>query len=140
VPPNYPVYHEGCGCNGRLRQKRKEIVHFSLSGGAPDCPVRPRTEGIYGLPNRAPMAPSCLGDIKWTPWIMEHYTKHPLNIIRCRNFALTHLVHCDRESSTSLSCNSIVLLLCAHSCLVCVLLLQLSLLCVLLFPLTLVFI
>jgi hypothetical protein len=36
--------------NGRLRQKRKEITHCSLSNGAPDCPVRPWTEGNQGLP------------------------------------------------------------------------------------------
>jgi hypothetical protein len=117
-----------------------EIAHCSLSSGAPDCLVRPWIEGNNGLPNRAPTAPSCLGAIKGTPRRMEQYTKHPLNILRCRDFEFTHLVHCDRESSTSLSCNSVVLLSCAHSCLVCVLLLQLSLLCVLLFPLTLVLI
>jgi hypothetical protein len=71
---------------------------------------------------------------------MEQHTKHLLNILRRQDFAFTHLVHCDREPSTSLSYNSVVLLSCARSCLVCMLLLQLSLLCVLLFPLTLVFI
>jgi hypothetical protein len=65
---------------------------------------------------------------------MEQYTKHLLNILRRRDFAFTHLVHCDKDSTTYLSCNSVVLLSCARSCLVCVLLLQLSLLCVLLFP------
>jgi hypothetical protein len=70
---------------------------------------------------------------------MEHNNKHPLNILQRRDIANTHLVHRDRDSSTSLSCNSTVLFR-ARSCLVCVLLLQLSLLCVLLFPLTLVFI
>jgi hypothetical protein len=71
---------------------------------------------------------------------MEQYTKHPLDILRRRGFTFTHLVHCDIDSSTFLSCNSIVLLSCARSCLVCVLVLQLSLLCVLLLSLTLVFI
>jgi hypothetical protein len=92
------------------------------SGGASDCPVRPQTEGNYGLPNRAPTAPSCLGAIKGTPRCMEQYTKHLLNILRRRDFAFTHPVHCDRDSSTFLSCNSVVLLSCARSCLVCVLL------------------
>jgi hypothetical protein len=105
-----------------------------LSGGVLDCPVHPRTEGNYGLPNGAPTAPSCLGAIKWTPRRMEQYTKHLFNILRRQDFAFTHLVHCDRDSSTFLSCNSIVPFLCARSCLVCVLVLQLSLLCVLLFP------
>ena len=61
--PDCPVCQGGRGCNGRLRQKRKEIVHYSLSGGASDCPVHPWTEGNYGLPNGAPAAPSCLGAI-----------------------------------------------------------------------------
>jgi hypothetical protein len=98
------------------------------------CPVRPRTEGNYGLPNGAPTAPSCLRAIKGTTRRMEQYTKHLLNILRRRDFAFTHLIHCDRDSSTFLSCNSDVLLSCARSCLVCVLVLQLLLLCVLLIP------
>ena len=128
--------HECRGCNGRLLQKRKEIGNRarSLSDGALDCPVRSLTESNYGLLNGAPTAPSCLGAIKWTPRRMEQYTKHLLNILRCRDFAFTHLVHSDRDSSTFLSCNSAVLLSCARSCLVCMLVLQLSLLCVLLFP------
>jgi hypothetical protein len=36
------------------------------SGGAPDCPVRHSTEGKDSLPCWPPMAPSCLGAIKWT--------------------------------------------------------------------------
>jgi hypothetical protein len=128
------------GCNSRFRHKRKEIIHCSLSGGASDYPVRPRTEGNYGLPNGALTVPSCLGAIKRTPRRMEQYTKHPLNILRRRDFAFTHLVHRDKDLSTSLSCNSVVLLSCARSCLMCVSLLQLSLLCVLLFSLTLVLI
>jgi hypothetical protein len=140
VPPDCPVCHEGRGCNGRLRQKRKEITHCSLSGGASDYPVRPETEGYYGLPNGAPTAPSCLGAIKGTPRHMEQYMKNPLNILRRQDFTFTHLVQCDRDLNAFLRFNSAVLLSCARSCLVCVLLLQLLLLCVLLFPLTLVFI
>jgi hypothetical protein len=128
------VCHGGQGYNGWLHQKRKEIAHCSLSGGAPDCPVRPRTESNYGLPNGAPTAPSYLGAIKGTPRRMEQYTKHLLKILRRRDFAFAHLIHCDRFSSTFLSCNSDVLLSCAHSRLLCVLVLRLSLLCVLLFP------
>jgi hypothetical protein len=71
VTPDCPVCHDDHGFNGRLRQKRKEITHYSLSGGGPDCPVHPQTEGNYGLPNRAPTAPSYLGAIKWTPRRME---------------------------------------------------------------------
>jgi hypothetical protein len=132
---NCPVCHGGHGYNGRLRQKRKEIVQCSLSSGALDCPVCPQTECNYGLPNGAPTAPSCLGAIKRTHRRMEQYTKHLLNILLIRrDFSFTHLTHCDRDLSTSLSCNSDVLLLCACSRLVCVLVLRLSLLCVLLFP------
>jgi hypothetical protein len=104
------------------------------------CPVYPRTEDKNGLPNGVQTAPSCLGAIKGTPKRMEENTKHPLNILRRWDLAFTHLVHCNKDSSTSLSCNSTVLSSCARSCLVCMLLLQLSLLCVLLFPLTLVLI
>jgi hypothetical protein len=53
--------------NGWLLQKRKEIGHCSVSGGAPDYPVRPLTEGNQSLPNGAPMASRSLRDIKGTP-------------------------------------------------------------------------
>jgi hypothetical protein len=110
------------GCNGRLRQKRKEIARCSMSGSAPDCPVRPRTEDNNGLPNGAPTTSSCLGAIKGTPRRMEQNNKHPLNILRRQHFAYTHLVHRVRDSSTFLSCNSavlfcvLVLVLCACCC------------------------
>jgi hypothetical protein len=81
VAPDCPVYHGAGGCNGRLHQIMKGIVHGSLSGGAPDCPVCPRTEGNQSLPNGAPTAPGSLGAIKGTPRRMEKYTKHPLNIL-----------------------------------------------------------
>jgi hypothetical protein len=51
---------------------------------------------------------------------MEQNIKHLLNIQCRRDFAFAHLIHCDRDSSTFLSCNSTVLLSCAHSRLVCV--------------------
>jgi hypothetical protein len=65
---------------------------------------------------------------------MEQHTKHLLNILRRRDLAFAHLIHCVRDLSTFLSCNSVVLLLCARTRLVCVLALRLLLLCVLLFP------
>jgi hypothetical protein len=125
--PDYPMCHGDRAATVVLSRKgrKSRIVH---------CPVRPRTEGNYGLPNRAPTTPSCLGAIKGTLRRMEQYIKHLLNILKYRDFAFTHLVHYDRDSSTFLSCNSAVLLSCARSCLVCVLMLQLSLLCALLFP------
>lgn len=47
--------------NGRFRQTRKGIAHCSLSGGASDCPVRPRVEGNQGLPNEGATTPLALG-------------------------------------------------------------------------------
>jgi hypothetical protein len=73
---------------------------------APESPVHPRTEGNLGLPNGAP---SSLWAIKGTPRRMEHYTKPPLNILQRLDFASTHSFHCERDLSTSLSCNSAAL-------------------------------
>jgi hypothetical protein len=86
------------------------------------------------------MTSRSLGAIKGTPWCMEHYTKHSLNILQRRDFANTQLFHCDRDLSTCLGYNSVVLfrviflLLC-----VCVVAATLVLVCVSI-PLTLVFI
>jgi hypothetical protein len=44
---------------------------------APDCPVRPTTEGKIGLLDLLSTAPSCLGAIKGTPRRMEETTKQP---------------------------------------------------------------
>jgi hypothetical protein len=54
--------------------------HRTVSGGAPDCPVRQAIEGKNCLPGMHPTAPSCLGAIKGTPRRMEEYTKHSLSI------------------------------------------------------------
>jgi hypothetical protein len=54
---------------------------------------------------------------------MEQYTKQLLDILRHRDLVFTHLIHCVRDLSTFLSCNSVVLLSCARSRLVCVLVL-----------------
>jgi hypothetical protein len=104
----------------RLASPNKERNHaLFMSGGAPDCPMSPRTEGKNCLPNGAPTAPSCIGAIKGTPRHMEQYTKNLLNILRCRYLAFAHLIHFARDLSTFLSCNSAVLLPCARSRLVC---------------------
>jgi hypothetical protein len=84
-------------------------VHCSLSGGAPDCLMRPRTEGNQSLPNGTQTSPSSLGAIKGTPRRMEQYTKHPLNILQHLDFASTYLIHCYRDLSISLSYNSAAL-------------------------------
>jgi hypothetical protein len=65
-----------------------------MSGGAPDCLVRPRIEGKNCLPNGAPTAPSCLKAIKGTPRRMEQHTKPPLNILRRLDSTNTHPIRC----------------------------------------------
>jgi hypothetical protein len=91
------------GLSGVLRVLRvqrsaspsKERNHtLFMSGGALDCPVRQRTVGKNCLPNGAPMALCCLGDIKGTPRRMEQHTKPLLNIIRRLDSASTHLIRC----------------------------------------------
>ena len=62
---------------------------------APDCPVRPMTEGKISLPRLLSMAPSCLGAIKGTPRRMEEHTKHSYNIPKHQDIDSAHLVHCD---------------------------------------------
>jgi hypothetical protein len=64
--------------------------HRTVSGGAPDCPVRHTTEGKNCLPGMLSMAPSCLGAIKGTPKRMEENTKQPLSIVDHSHFTLAH--------------------------------------------------
>jgi hypothetical protein len=65
--------------------------HRTVSGGAPDCPVRQATEGNISLPRMLSTAPSCLGAIKGTPRRMEEYTKNTKSILKHRDFDSTHL-------------------------------------------------
>jgi hypothetical protein len=65
--------------------------HRTVSGGAPDCPVRQATEGKNCLPGMLSTAPSCLGAIKGTPRRMEKDTKHSLSIVDHSHFILAHL-------------------------------------------------
>jgi hypothetical protein len=51
--------------------KKERNQHRTVSGGAPDCPVRQATEGKNCLPRLLSTAPSCLGAIKGTPRRME---------------------------------------------------------------------
>jgi hypothetical protein len=89
---------------------------------APSSLVHPQTEDNQGLPNGALTYPSSLGAIKGTPRRMKFHTKHQLNILQHRVFTNMHLVHCDRDSSTYLSCNSamlfrvLILVLCVCCC------------------------
>jgi hypothetical protein len=73
------------------------MVGFAIQGrrSAPDCPVRPATEGKNCLPGMHSTAPSCLGAIKETPRRMEEHTKHSLSIPKHQDFDSTHLILCD---------------------------------------------
>jgi hypothetical protein len=78
----------------------------TVSGGAPDCPVRQSTEGKNCLPGMLSTAPSCLGAIKGTPWRMEDTTKHPLSIVDHSHFILVHLFDILSDLSSVLVRNS----------------------------------
>jgi hypothetical protein len=69
--------------------------HRTVSGGAPDCPVRQATEGNNCLLEMLLTAPSYLGGIKGTPRRMEEYTKHSLSIPKHQDFDSAHLILCD---------------------------------------------
>ena len=64
--------------------------HRTVSGGAPDYPVRQSTEGKDCLPGMLSTAPSCLGAIKGTPRRMQENTKHTLSILDHSHFVLAH--------------------------------------------------
>jgi hypothetical protein len=69
--------------------------HRTVSGGAPDCPVRQATEGKNCLPEMHSTAPCCLGAIKGTPRRMEEHTKYSLSIPKHQDFDSVHLILCD---------------------------------------------
>jgi hypothetical protein len=75
--------------------KKGRNPHRTVSGGAPDCPVRQATEGKNCLPGMQSTAPSCLGAIKGTHRRMEEHTKHSLSIPKHQDFDSTHLILCD---------------------------------------------
>jgi hypothetical protein len=64
--------------------------HWTVSDGAPDCPVRQATEGKNCLLEMLSTAPSCLGAIKGTPRRMEENTKQPSSIVDHSHFILAH--------------------------------------------------
>jgi hypothetical protein len=72
--------------------KKERNPHRTMSGGAPDCPVRQATEGKNCLPGMHSTAPSCLGAIKGTPRRMEEDTKHSLSIPKHQDFDSAHLI------------------------------------------------
>jgi hypothetical protein len=75
--------------------KKERNPHQTVSGGAPDCPVRQSTEGKKCLPGMLSTAPSCLGAIKGTPRRMEEYTKHSLSIPKHQDSNSAHSILCD---------------------------------------------
>jgi hypothetical protein len=75
--------------------KQERNPHRTVSGGAPDCPVRQSTEGKNYLPGMLSTAPSCLGAIKGTPRRMEEYTKHSLSIPKHQDSNSAHSILCD---------------------------------------------
>jgi hypothetical protein len=75
--------------------KEERNPHRTVSGGAPDCPVRQTTEGKNCLPRMLSTAPSCLEAIKGTPRRMEEHTKHSLSIPKHQDFNSAHSILCD---------------------------------------------
>jgi hypothetical protein len=83
------------GVRQRLPDLQRSTAPFKERNRAPDCPVRPTTEGKDGLPDLFSTAPSFLGAIKGTPRRMEEYTKHSYNIPKHQDIDLAHSFHCD---------------------------------------------
>jgi hypothetical protein len=82
-------------CQRSASPNKEGDPHRTVSGGAPDCPVRQATEGKNCLLELLSTAPSCLGAIKGTPRRMEEYTKHSLSIPKHQDFDSAHLILCD---------------------------------------------
>jgi hypothetical protein len=74
---------------------KERDLHRTVSGGAPDCPVRQATESKNCLPGMLSTARSCLGAIKGTPRRREKYTKHSLSIPKHQDIDSAHLILCD---------------------------------------------
>jgi hypothetical protein len=75
--------------------KQERNPHRTVSGGAPDYPVRQATEGKNCHPGMLSTAPNCLGAIKGTPRRMEEYTKHSLSIPKHQDSTSAHAILCD---------------------------------------------
>jgi hypothetical protein len=75
--------------------KKERNPHRTVSGGAPDCPVRQATEGKNCVPGMLSTAPSCLGAIKGTPRHMEENTKYSLSIPKHQDSNSAHSILCD---------------------------------------------
>jgi hypothetical protein len=86
-----PVRQRLQGCQRSASPNKEGNPHRTVSGGAPDCPVRQATEGKNCLPRLLSTAPSCLGAIKGTPRRMEENTKHFLSTLDHSHSILAHL-------------------------------------------------
>jgi hypothetical protein len=86
-----PVRQRLQGCQRSASPDKEGNPHRTVSGGAPDCPVRQATEGKNCLPGLLSTAPSCLGAIKGTPRRMEEDTKHSLSTLYHSHSILVHL-------------------------------------------------
>jgi hypothetical protein len=82
-------------CQRSALPNKEGDPHRTVSGGAPDCPMRQATEGKNCLPRMLSTAPSCLGAIKGTPRRMEENIKHSLSTPKHQDFDSTHLIPCD---------------------------------------------
>jgi hypothetical protein len=96
--PDYPVCIGQCpvrqwlqSCQWSASPNKEGNPHRTVSGGAPDCPVRQGTEGKNCLPGLLSTAPSCLRTIKGTPRRMEDNTKHSLSTLDHSHSILAHL-------------------------------------------------
>ena len=129
--------HRTCPVRQRLPHLQRSTALFKEGNRAPDsvrcapdCPVRPTTEGKDGLPDLFSTAPSCLGAIKGTPRRMNESLKHSLSILRHPDSVPAHSFRWVRDLSSirvkdSLCCHlSSSLLLwawvCCDLCLMCV--------------------
>jgi hypothetical protein len=86
-----PVRQRLQGCQRSALANKEGNPHRTVSGGAPDCPVRQATEGKISLPGMLSTAPSCLGAIKGTPRRMKEDTMHTQSIPKHQDFDSTHL-------------------------------------------------
>jgi hypothetical protein len=90
--PDCPVCTGQCPVRQRSASPNKERdPHRTVSGGAPDCPVRQATEGKNSLPGMFSTAPSYLGAIKGTPRRMEENTKQSLSTLDHSHSIIAHL-------------------------------------------------
>jgi hypothetical protein len=86
-----PVRQRLQGCQRSASPNKEGNSHRTVSGGAPDCPVRQATEGKNCLPGLLSTTTSCLGAIKGTPRRMEEKTKHSLSTLDHSHSILVHL-------------------------------------------------